>query len=146
MSFARLRHPEWRESIEADASVMFMEVLAALGDELAYVQDRYSREAYLRTASQRRSLRRLVRLVDYEIHDGRSGTTWIEITVDADTLATAGTRVWADWVEFTPKDGLAIVFGAKDDGKVKKIVLDYKKGDMTGDQLRGKFTGRIERV
>ena len=95
LDFARLRHPEWRESIEADASVMFMEVLAALGDELSYIQDRYSREAYLRTASQRRSLSRLVRLVDYEIHDGRSGTTWLEITVDANTHATAGTRVWA---------------------------------------------------
>ena len=36
-------------------AVMLLEIWAALGDELAYTQDRYAREAYLGTATQRRS-------------------------------------------------------------------------------------------
>lgn len=96
VSFARMRNPTWQEPIEADAAVMFMEVMAALGDELAYVQDRHAREGFLESASQRRSLRRLVRLVDYEIHDGRSGSTWLELTVNANTSVDAGSRVWAE--------------------------------------------------
>ncbi len=61
------------------------------------------------------------------------------------SASACGPSVPADWAEFAPKDGLAIVLAAEDDGKVKKIVLDYKKGEMSGDQLRGKFTGLIEK-
>ena len=45
--------------------------MAALGDEFSYLQDRHNREAYLETATERRSLRKKARLLDYEIHDGR---------------------------------------------------------------------------
>ena len=38
-----------------------------------------------------------------------------------------------------------MAFGAEDDGKIKKIALNYNKGDTSGDQLRGKFTERIEK-
>ncbi len=47
-----------------------------------YTQDRMAREAFLETATQRRSLRRLVRLVDYDIHDGRSGGTFLDVRVN----------------------------------------------------------------
>jgi hypothetical protein len=57
-----------------------------------------AREAYLETATQRRSLRRLTRLVDYNIHDGRSGSTFLDVQVKSDAVAPlnlpAGTRVW----------------------------------------------------
>ncbi|MEE8523775.1 MAG: hypothetical protein V3T72_07565 [Thermoanaerobaculia bacterium] len=96
LDFAAQRYPQWSEKIEADVGVMLAEVMAALGDELSYVQDRYAREAYLETASQRRSLRRHTRLVDYPIHDGRSATTWLAVTAapGGHTVA-AGARVWA---------------------------------------------------
>ena len=57
LDFAAQRYPNWAEVIEADGGVMLTEVMAALGDELAYIQDRFAREAYLETATQRRSLR-----------------------------------------------------------------------------------------
>jgi hypothetical protein len=81
LDFAAQRFPEWVSPIEADVGGMLAEVMAALGDELSYIQDRYGREGYLETATQRRSLRKKARLLDFEIHDGRSPSTLLELTV-----------------------------------------------------------------
>lgn len=97
LDFAAQRYPDWTEKIEADAGVMLAEVMAALGDEFAYIQDRYAREAYLETASQRRSLDRHTRLVDYNIHDGLTASTFLALLVKGSggTFVSAGSRVWA---------------------------------------------------
>lgn len=99
LDLASQRYPEWREPLEADLGVMLLEVLSALGDELAYTQDRVAREAFLATATQRRSVRRLARLVDYTIHDGRSGSTFLHFKLLSDlpvlSPLRAGDRVWA---------------------------------------------------
>ena len=81
LDFASQRYPDWTEKIEADAGVMLAEIMAALGDELSYIQDRYAREAYLETATQRRSLRHHTRLVDYPIHDGLAAGTFLDLEV-----------------------------------------------------------------
>jgi len=60
--------------------MMIAEVMAALGDELSYVQDRDALEAYLETATQRRSLRHHARRVDYDLFDGRAARTWLDLT------------------------------------------------------------------
>ena len=98
LDYAAQRYPRWTERIEADAGVMLAEIMAALGDELSYIQDRYAREAYLETASQRRSLRRHTRLVDYQVHDGLTASTPLDLTVKVGvggTFVKAGNRVWA---------------------------------------------------
>ena len=95
LDFAAQRYPKWQLPKEADVGVMFTEVLAALGDELSYVQDRVNREAYLETATERRSLRKKARLLDYEIHDGRMATTWIELTVSGASVVDSGWPIWA---------------------------------------------------
>ena len=96
LDFASQRFPEWPERLEADAGVMLAEVMSALGDELSYYQDRVGREAHLETASQRRSVRRHGRLVDYELHDGLCAAAWLEITAAAGALSVeAGTVVEA---------------------------------------------------
>jgi hypothetical protein len=64
--FSALRYPAWQERSEADFGVMFMEALCSVADDLSYTQDRVAAEASLDTATQRRSLVRLARLVDYE--------------------------------------------------------------------------------
>ncbi len=86
LDFASLRYPDWKDRLEADAGIMLAEVMSALGDEQAYYQDRIAREAYLETATQRRSLRRHTRLVDYHVHDGLGALTWLDITVKDDQL------------------------------------------------------------
>jgi hypothetical protein len=79
--FASLRYPGWQERSEADFGVMFAELLSAVGDELSYLQDRVAAEASLQTATQRRSLTSLARLVNYEPAPALSGTTTLLCTV-----------------------------------------------------------------
>jgi hypothetical protein len=54
-------------------------MLAYVGDYLSYQQDAVSTESYLGTARRRTSVRRLARLVDYSMHDGRNARAWIHI-------------------------------------------------------------------
>jgi len=97
LEFASLRYPEWKERHEADIGIMLAEVMSAVGDEMAYYQDRIGREAYLKTASQQRSYRRHALLVDYQVHEGLAASSWLDITVhngmNGDIIA--GTDVWA---------------------------------------------------
>src|SRR5262249_33474780 len=51
LDFAAQRYPKWTFPVEADVGSMVMELMAALGDEFSYIQDRYGREAYLETAT-----------------------------------------------------------------------------------------------
>jgi hypothetical protein len=108
LDFAAQRYPSWRERIEADAGVMLTEIFAALGDELSYIQDRYAREAYLETASQRRSLRRHAQLVDYDIDDGLAAGTFLDLRVKTTAgllggiFVDAGSRVWAPTQDEAP--------------------------------------------
>jgi Baseplate J-like protein len=105
--FASQRYPHWQDRLEADVGVMLVEVYAALADELAYSQDRFAREGWLETATQRRSVRRLARLVDYPMHDGRGATGWLEVTVETGAIATLlrGDRVYAETDVVVSDDG-----------------------------------------
>ena len=95
LDFAARRYPAWPDRLEADAGVMVAELLGSLGDEMAYYQDRVAREAYLETATERRSVRRHARLVDYSVHDGLGATAWLDIQVSQDTKVHAGALAWA---------------------------------------------------
>jgi hypothetical protein len=64
--FSALRYPAWQERSEADFGSMFMEALCAVADDLSYQQDRLAAQAYFDTATERRSIVRHARLVDYE--------------------------------------------------------------------------------
>ena len=106
-AFAAQRYPNWVDGSKADVGVMVQELLAALGDEMSYIQDRYAREAYLRSMTQRRSMRRQSRLVDYIIHDGRLASTLLNLDVNpvGDILIDVGDRVWSQ-----ADDGEVVVF------------------------------------
>jgi hypothetical protein len=95
LDFARARYPGWSEALEADQAVMLMELMAALGDEFAYTQDRYVREAALSTATQRRSRHALARLVDYLPDPGHAAETELALWVDAAVEQPLGARIWA---------------------------------------------------
>ena len=60
---------------------MFMEALAALADDLSYTQDRVAAEATLATATQRRSIVRHARLVDYEPQPATSARVLLQFDV-----------------------------------------------------------------
>lgn len=103
--FAASRYPDWQDRLEADLGVMLAEMLAALGDEFSYAQDRIFRETALETASQRRSLRHLARLVDYDPDDGSGAFAWLDVTATAAGLLPGGTVVT------DPSDRIAFEIG-----------------------------------
>ncbi|MDD5037435.1 MAG: baseplate J/gp47 family protein, partial [Methylococcaceae bacterium] len=82
-----LRYPEWQERSEADFGVMFRETLSSLGDDLSYLQDRIAVESTLDTATQRRSVVRHARLVDYEPRPATSARTLVQVDVAAGILS-----------------------------------------------------------
>jgi hypothetical protein len=112
LDFASQRYPRWQDRLEADVGVMLAEVMSAMGDEFAYYQDRIAREAYLETATERRSLRRHASLVDYHIHDGFGASTWLDFVVNAAGTIPAGTAVTdpSERVRFEVGRGLAESF------------------------------------
>ena len=111
LDFASERYPDWQDRLEADVGMMLAEVMSAMGDEFAYYQDRISREGYFESATQRRSVRRHVRMVDYHLHDGKGGATWLDFTVDASALLhiiSVGTPVWVPPAAILPGDTASV--------------------------------------
>jgi len=97
IDFASLRHPKWKDRLIPDVGMTMLELIAALGDEFAYYQDRVARETQFGSATQRRSVRRHVQLVDYDLHDGLAATAWVAVRVSSPSWENlpAGTPVWA---------------------------------------------------
>jgi hypothetical protein len=83
--FSALRYPDWVERSEADFGVMFMEALCKIGDDLSYLQDRISFESTLETATQRRSIVRHARMVDYEPRPATAASVLLQFDVPAGT-------------------------------------------------------------
>jgi hypothetical protein len=94
-AFSAQNYPNWQERSEADLGMVVMEALSALADEFSYYQDRVAAEATLATATQRRSLVSLARLVDYEPAPVQSATAVLLCTVATSGIA-AGIRVSAN--------------------------------------------------
>ena len=82
--------PNWRETHTADLGVTIVELLAHAADYLSYYQDAAMTEAYLATARQRISVRRHARLIDYRLHEGCNARCWVQLWVDRETAAGAG--------------------------------------------------------
>src|SRR5438445_1883727 len=84
---------------------MFLEALAGLADDLSYIQDRVAAEGTLQTATQRRSLVRLARLVDYEPRPATSAAVLLQFDVSKDGTLPDGLVVSA-----RRPDGAAVPF------------------------------------
>jgi hypothetical protein len=71
--------PDWTETHEADPGITLVEALAYAADRISYLQDAVNTEAYIGTARSRISLRRHVRLVDYQLNEGSNARAWISL-------------------------------------------------------------------
>jgi hypothetical protein len=132
LAFAGQRYPGWQDRLEADVGVMLAETMSALGDEFGYQQDRIARETKLETATQRRSVRRMARLVDYTVHDGLGAAGWLDFTAIANGVLSAGTPVQAlsDGLARTPgtlvpplPNGLPLP-----DGAIQPVTFEVGRG------------------
>ena len=77
-----------------DYTITTIELWSAVADVLTFYQERIANEAFLRTATLRDSVLRLVRLIDYQLRPGAATTTQLAFMLEpgAKTLIPAGTR------------------------------------------------------
>lgn len=83
LDFIPARLPAWTERSEADLGMTLLELFAATADNLSYVQDRVANEAFLSTATQRRSVAGHLALIGYQMDEGASAQTWLQFQVNA---------------------------------------------------------------
>ena len=77
-----LARPRWRENRDGDAQTMLVELWAYLADVLAFYQERIANEAFLPTATQRDSLRRLAELIGYRPLPGAGAAGQVAFTIE----------------------------------------------------------------
>lgn len=125
--------PNWTDRNPADTLIMMTEVLASIGDELAYTQDRFGWEATFGHATQRRSLRRLAQLVDHRLDDGLGASTWLTVRAGGPVgigPVAAGTRVWTQ-PETGPSVEFTIGHGLDDELDGVGFVVDHRRNALT---------------
>ena len=69
-----------------DASTALLDGWATIADILTFYQEQIANEGYLRTATERRSILELGRLVGWVLRPGISATAFLSFTVDPDPL------------------------------------------------------------
>ena len=87
----------------SDPSIALLDSWALVADALTFYQERIANEGYLRTATERRSILELARLVGYTLRPGVAATVYLAYTIDEDrsvtppqsieTVIEAGSRV-----------------------------------------------------
>lgn len=86
-------NPNFTETNPSDLGVALVELLAYAGDRLSYFQDAVANEAYLDTIRHRISARRLAKLIDYRMHDGRNAWAAVHLAVNTPTTLPLGTKI-----------------------------------------------------
>lgn len=84
LALAREKLPEWTDHSPNDLGVVLIELLATMGDMLAYYQDRIANESYLETAVERRSVMNLLRLIGCELRPVQSATADLMLILEDD--------------------------------------------------------------
>jgi hypothetical protein len=115
--FSAVRYPGWQERSEADVGTMLMEVMCAVADDLSYYQDRIAAEAALDTSTERRSLVRLARMVDYEPRPATSASALVQFSLPFGVIGPIPTGL--------------VVSGASADGTVIEFETGSNLADVT---------------
>lgn len=82
-----------------DPAIAFLDAWSTVADVLTFYQERIANEAWLRTATERRSVLELARTIGYELSPGVSASTWLAFNVDEgdstpeETTVRTGTQV-----------------------------------------------------
>ena len=83
LELAAFRLPEWTDYSEADPGMLMVELFAYVGDILAYYQDRIASESFLATATERRSILHLLRLIGYQLNPPVAAHAELQLTFSA---------------------------------------------------------------
>jgi len=80
-----------------DFSIALLDAFSVMGDVLTFYTERIANEAYLRTATERLSIRELAALIGYELRPGVAASTVLAFTIE-ETAAAFGTVMVAPTV------------------------------------------------
>ena len=67
---------------DRDFTIGLLDAWACVADVLTFYSERIANEAYLRTATERRSVLELARAIGYELKPGVAASTWLAFTVE----------------------------------------------------------------
>ena len=67
-----------------DPSIALLDAWAIVADVLTFYQERIANEGYLRTATERRSVLELARLIGYALRPGVAASVWLALELDKD--------------------------------------------------------------
>jgi hypothetical protein len=70
--------------VASDAAIAFLDAWATVADVLTFYQERIANEGYLRTATERRSIIELARLVGYKLRPGVAASVYLAYTLEKD--------------------------------------------------------------
>lgn len=112
-------HPELAELSTrdpADPALALLDAWACVGDVLTFYQERIADEGYLGTATERRSLVELGRLVGYRPRPGLAADGWLVYTLDPDPADVEVTVPAGSQVQSVPDPGAQpVVFETAED-------------------------------
>jgi len=78
--------PEWTDLTPSDFGVVLLELFSAMADNVAYRLDVVANECHMQTATQRRSVERLAKLIDYTPSPAVSALADITFTVEEEAF------------------------------------------------------------
>ncbi len=90
---------ELRTRADDDFTIALLDAAAVVADVLTFYQERLVNESFLRTATERRSVLELARLIGYELHPGVAASAALAFTLEEapgaprETVIDVGTRV-----------------------------------------------------
>ena len=73
---------ELRTRSDDDFAIALLDAVASVADVLTFYQERLANESFLRTATERRSLLELARLIGYELRPGVAASTYLAFTLE----------------------------------------------------------------
>ncbi|MBA2497470.1 MAG: baseplate J/gp47 family protein [Acidimicrobiia bacterium] len=82
LDLAEYRLPEWTDRSAGDLGMLFVDLFAYVGDIVSYYQDRLASEQYLDTATERRSVMHLLRLIGYELTPAAAAACEVQLDFD----------------------------------------------------------------
>src|SRR5580704_7647514 len=74
-----------------DPAIALLDSWATVADILTFYQERIANEGYLRTATERRSILELARLIDYKLRPGVAASVYLAYTLSEDNSTTPPT-------------------------------------------------------
>lgn len=94
LSSSELRQSAWlRTDDDDDFSIALLDAWAMVADVLTFYQERIANESYLRTATERRSLLELARLIGYELRPGVAANVDLAFTLETGPGAPAKSTI-----------------------------------------------------